>query len=69
MLLLTWVASQVHHGSSGVAVQAGKTPYSITFAEKNFAKAQRLGVANIQNAAGNFQAPDAAGTSAFLRSS
>jgi len=53
-------------GSSGVAVQAGKTPYSITFAEKNYAKAQKLSVANIQNAAGNFQAPDAAGTSAFL---
>jgi len=53
-------------GSSGVAVQAGKTQYSITFAEKNFAKAQGLRVANIQNAAGNFQAPDAAGTSAFL---
>ena len=53
-------------GSSGVAVQAGKTPYSITFAEKNFAKAQGLRVAFIQNAAGNFQAPDAAGTSAFL---
>lgn len=53
-------------GSSGVAVQAGKTPYSITFAEKNFAKAQKLGLANIQNASGNFQAPDAAGTSAFL---
>jgi len=53
-------------GSSGVAVQAGKTPYSITFAEKNYAKAQGLGVANIGNAAGNFQAPDAAGTSAFL---
>jgi phosphate transport system substrate-binding protein len=53
-------------GSSGVAVQAGKTPYSITFAEKNFAKAQKLSLANIQNAAGNFQAPDAAGTSAFL---
>ena len=53
-------------GSSGVAVQAGKTPYSITFAEKNYAKAQKLQVANIQNAAGNFQAPDAAGTSAFL---
>ena len=53
-------------GSSGVAVQAGKTPYSITFAEKNYAKAQKLQVANIQNAAGNFQSPDAAGTSAFL---
>jgi phosphate transport system substrate-binding protein len=53
-------------GSSGVAVQAGKTPYSITFAEASYAKAQRLGLANIQNAAGNFQAPDAAGTSTFL---
>ena len=53
-------------GSAGVAVQAGKTPYSITFAEKNYAKAQGLRVAFIQNAAGNFQAPDAAGTSAFL---
>ena len=53
-------------GSSGVTVQAGKTPFSITFAEKNYAKAQKLGIANIQNAAGNFQAPDAAGTSAFL---
>jgi phosphate transport system substrate-binding protein len=53
-------------GSAGVTVQAGKTPYSITFAEPSYAKAQKLGMANIQNAAGNFQAPDAAGTSAFL---
>ena len=53
-------------GSAGVTVLAGKTPYSITFAEKSYAKAQGLGVANIGNAAGNFQAPDAAGTSAFL---
>jgi phosphate transport system substrate-binding protein len=52
--------------SAGVSLQAGKTPYSITFAEASFAKAQKLGLANIQNAAGNFQAPDAAGTSAFL---
>ena len=52
--------------SSGVSVQAGKTPYSITFAEASFAKPQKLQLANIQNAAGNFQAPDAAGTSAFL---
>jgi phosphate transport system substrate-binding protein len=53
-------------GSSGVSVLAGKTNYSITFAEASYAKAQKLGMANIQNAAGNFQAPDAAGTSAFL---
>ena len=52
--------------SSGVSVQAGKTPYSITFAEASFAKPQKLQLANIQNAAGNFQAPDAAGTSTFL---
>ena len=54
--------------SSGVSVQAGKTPYSITFAEASFAKPQKLQLANIQNAAGNFQAPDAAGTSTFLAS-
>ena len=53
-------------GSSGVAVQAGKTLYSITFAEPSYAKAQGLALANIQNVAGNFQAPDAAGTSVFL---
>jgi phosphate transport system substrate-binding protein len=53
-------------GSTGVAVQAGKTPYSITFAEKNYAKAQGLRVASILNPAGNFQAPDAAGTAAFI---
>ena len=53
-------------GSAGVAVLAGKTKYSITFAEPSYAKAQGLALANIQNAAGNFQAPDAAGTSTFL---
>jgi len=52
--------------SAGVSVQAGKTPYSITFAEASFAKPQKLQIANIQNAAGNFQTADAAGTSAFL---
>ena len=40
--------------------------YSITYAEKSYAKAASLGVANIKNAAGNFQAPDSGGTSAFL---
>lgn len=53
-------------GSPGVAALAGKTPYSVTYAEKNFAKAAGLNLANIQNAAGNFQAPDAGGTSDFL---
>ena len=53
-------------GSPGVAALAGKTAYSITYAEKNFAKSVGLKVANIKNAAGNYQAPDAGGTSDFL---
>jgi len=53
-------------GSSGVSALAGSTMYSITYAEKNYAKAAGLQVANIKNAAGNYQAPDSAGTSAFL---
>lgn len=56
-------------GSSGVAALAGKTKYSITYSEANYAEAAGLKVANIKNAAGNFQAPDAGGTSAFLGSS
>ena len=54
--------------SSGVALQAGKTPYSITFAETNYAAANKLKVANVINPAGNSVAPDAVGTSAFLAS-
>lgn len=53
-------------GSSGVSALAASTKYSITYAEKNYATAAGLQVANIQNAAGNYQAPDSAGTSAFL---
>lgn len=53
-------------GSSGVTALAGSTPDSITYAEKSYAKAAGLSVADIKNAAGNFQTPDAAGTSAFL---
>lgn len=53
-------------GSSGVTALAGSTPDSITYAEKSYARAAGLSVAHIKNAAGNFQAPDATGTSAFL---
>ena len=53
-------------GSAAVSALAGKTLYSITYAEKNYAATNRLGVANIQNAAGNFQTPDAGGTASFL---
>lgn len=53
-------------GSAGVAALAAKTIYSITYDESNYAAAAHLGLANIKNAAGNFQAPDGGGTAAFL---
>lgn len=53
-------------GSAGVAALAAKTPYSIAFAEKNFALANKLGLARISNASGAFVAPEAEGVSAFL---
>ena len=54
--------------SPGVTQVAGKTPYSITFAETNYAVANKLKIANVINPAGNSVAPDAVGTSAFLAS-
>jgi phosphate transport system substrate-binding protein len=54
--------------SSGVALQAGKTPYSITYAEVNYATANKLKVANVINPAGNSVAADANGVGAFLAS-
>jgi phosphate transport system substrate-binding protein len=53
-------------GSSGVTALAGNTPDSITYAEMSYAKAAGLSIADIKNAAGNFQAPNASATSAFL---
>jgi phosphate transport system substrate-binding protein len=53
-------------GSALVAAAVKATPYSIGYMEASYAKNNGLGVINIQNAAGNFQAPDAAGTAAFL---
>lgn len=52
--------------STGVAQLAGKTPYSITYAEVNYAAANKLKVANLINPAGSSVAPDSAGVSAFL---
>lgn len=54
--------------STGVAQQAGKTPYSITYAEVNYAKANKLKVANVINPSGASVAPDSTGVSAFLSS-
>ena len=52
--------------STGVSQLAGKTPYSITFAEVNYAVANRLKVANVINNAGNAVEPTSVSTSAFL---
>jgi phosphate transport system substrate-binding protein len=52
--------------SQGVAQLASKTPYSITYAETSFAKANGLKVASVYNASGNAVLPTAASTSAFL---
>jgi phosphate transport system substrate-binding protein len=52
--------------STGVAQLAGKTPYSITFAEVNYAVANKLKVADVLNPAGSSVSPNSVTTSAFL---
>jgi len=52
--------------SAGVALQAGKTPYSITYAEPTFAKANKLKVAEVINNVGAAVVADATGVSAFM---
>lgn len=52
--------------SQGIATLAAKTPYSITYAEKNWGDAYGLRAAYLGNAAGNFIFPDSAAVSAFL---
>jgi phosphate transport system substrate-binding protein len=54
--------------STGVSQLAGKTPYSITYAEVNYAVANKLSVANVINPAGSSVAPDSTGVGAFLAS-
>ena len=54
--------------SSGVSQLAGKTPYSITYAEVNYAAANKLKIANVINPAGSSVAPDSTGVGAFLAS-
>jgi phosphate transport system substrate-binding protein len=53
-------------GSALMAATVKKIKFSIGYVESSYATKNELGVAAIQNAAGNFQAPDAAGTAAFL---
>ena len=52
--------------STGVSQLAGKTPYSITYAEVNYAVANKLKVAHVINPAGNAVEPNSVNTSAFL---
>lgn len=54
--------------STGVSQLAGKTRYSITYAEVNYAAANKLKVANVINPSGNSVAADSTGVSAFLAS-
>ena len=54
--------------SNGVSQLAGKTKYSITYAEVNYAAANSLKVASLLNPAGNAVAPDNTGVGAFLAS-
>lgn len=53
-------------GSSGVAVGVKNKVGSVSYAELSFATDNKFGVALIQNAAGEFVEPSAAGTSTFL---
>ena len=54
------------NASQGIATLAAKTPYSITYAEKNWGDAYGLRAAYISNASGQFTFPESAATSAFL---
>jgi phosphate transport system substrate-binding protein len=54
------------NGSQGVATLASKTPYSITYAEKQWGTSFGLRAAYVGNASGSFTYPDSAATSAFL---
>ena len=53
-------------GSAAVAAGVAGKVGSITYSELSFATDNKLGVANVKNAAGEFVAPSAAGTSIFL---
>jgi phosphate transport system substrate-binding protein len=54
------------NGSQGVATLASKSPYSITYAEKQWGTSFGLRAAYIGNSSGNFTLPDSAAVSAFL---
>jgi phosphate transport system substrate-binding protein len=53
-------------GSALLAATVKSTAYSISYVESSYGTKKALGIAAIQNAAGNYQMPDAAGTASFL---
>ncbi len=57
---------QAASGSDGVANLVQQKSGAIAYGEMSYAKERKLGVATLQNAAGNWIAPTAAGASAFL---
>jgi phosphate transport system substrate-binding protein len=62
----TYFNFQGGSGSAAVAAGVAGKVGAIGYGELSFATDNKLGVANVQNAAGEFAKPDAAGTSAFL---
>ena len=62
----TFFNFQSASGSAAVAAGVASKVGSVTYSELSFAIANKLQVAYVQNAAGEFAAPDAAGTSLFL---
>ena len=62
----TFFNFQSASGSAAVAAGVASKVGSVTYSELSFALANKLPVAYIQNANGEFVAPDAAGTSLFL---
>ena len=54
------------NASQGIATLAAKTPYSITYAEKNWGDAYGLRAAYVSNSTGQFVFPDSVAVSAFL---
>ena len=62
----TFFNFQSASGSAAVAAGVASKVGSVTYSELSFAIANKLQVAFVQNANGEFAAPDAAGTSLFL---
>jgi phosphate transport system substrate-binding protein len=64
--ITTFFNFQGASGSAAVAAGVAGKVGSITYSELSFATDNKLAVANVKNAAGEFAAPSAAGTSIFL---